>query len=131
MDLNSFVERFRGLPDKELAEIVANQADYRPEVYELARQEFEFRNIPLELAKDMQIVQLEESEEKALVKAEKLGVGEKVLFVLLPFLGVADIAVRAAEGKLDKRSARLSETAVYLGGGVALWFLIRALGWFF
>ncbi|MCB9232464.1 MAG: hypothetical protein H6581_12415 [Bacteroidia bacterium] len=124
MELNDFPAYFASLPDHKLAEVICNQADYRPEVYEIAREEFDRRGIPLELAEDVSIIQLEASEEITLANAQKVGNFAKIVFFLFPIVGLADLGAGLADQKIPKGSPRIFDTLMFSGLGAGLWFIL-------
>ena len=122
--MNPLIEKYKDYPDERLLEIIYHKKDYRKEAVDAAEYWVASRGFS---AKDIQQVQQVLKKREAAKLAEiqtPLKNWEKVLFVLIPFMGLPVLFITNVRNTTGKKSSRAHDAGLFSLIGLVIWGVI-------
>ena len=126
--MNPLIEKYQAYSDERLLEILFHKRDYVPQAVEAAAHWVKERKLTDSRIQEIEKGFREKAQAKVKAAHEPLQSWEKVLFLLIPIIGIAAFLIAQVTYADQGKSKKASDAGLFtlVGGGiwvVLLWFL--------
>ncbi|MEO0582190.1 MAG: hypothetical protein AAF135_08220 [Bacteroidota bacterium] len=127
--MNPLIEKYQDYPDERLLEILFHKRDYVPQAVEAAEYWVKERKLTDSRIQEIEKGFREKAQAKSKAAREPLQAWEKVLFLLIPIVGIAIFLIAQVTYADQGKSKKARDAGLYtlIGSGIwggLLWFLM-------